>query len=178
MRLRLATAAVLLALSLAPAARADNAMGYQLVTEAQAQSLPRNRGSLGMDVAVAQQISDAGMTFDLIRVTGVHRGSAAAQAGFRQGDQIVAVDGRVFSSIRAFAGYVGSLPPGTRMTVDLVPAGGGPQQAQRLTAVVGNGAQGGAAQGGGGGGMSTGAKIGLGVAALLGCYELGCFNRH
>ncbi len=155
-------------------ARADNPMGYRLVTPEDAASLPHNGGALGMDIERAQHITDDGLAFDIIRVKQVRRGSPGAQAGFKEGDQIIAVDGRVFASLTAFAGYVGSLPPGSQIKVDLIPAGGGPQQAQRLVATVG--AAGRAAPAG----LSTGTKIaiGVGAAALFGCYELGCFSHQ
>ena len=149
-------------------------MGYRLVSQDDAASLPRNGGALGMDIERAQHITDDGLAFDIIRVKQVRRGSPGAQAGFRAGDQIIAVDGRVFASLTAFGAYVGSPPPGTEIKVDLIPAGGGPQQAQRLVATVG--AAGRAAPAG----MSTGTKvaIGIGAAALFGCYELGCFSHR
>ncbi len=174
----------LLAVQCLPApARAENQMGYRLLAPQEAASLPRNSGSLGLDVERSQQITDGGMTFDIIRVKRVVRGSPGARAGFSPGDQIIAVNGMVFSSINAFAAYVGSTPPGTQVTVDYIPSGGGPQQAQRVAVEVG-----------GAGrpnqmpprqepapstGMSTGSKIaiGVGAAALLGCYEMGCFSR-
>lgn len=163
-------------------ARAENQMGYQLLTSQDAAALPHNRGSLGIDVERSQQITDGGMTFDLIRVKGVRRGSAGARAGLNPGDQIIAVDGRVFPSLAVFAAYVGAVQPGTAASVDYIPANGGPAQAQRVAVTVG--AAGGAAQApaqaSAPGGMSTGTKvaIGVGAAALLGCYELGCFSRR
>ena len=42
-------------------ARADNSMEYQLLTPQAAAALPRNRGSLGMDIKRAQEITDGGM---------------------------------------------------------------------------------------------------------------------
>ncbi len=154
-------------------ARADNPMGYRLVSQEDAAALPRRGGALGMDIERAQHIADDGLAFDIIRVKQVRRGSPGAQAGFHAGDQIIAVDGRVFATLTAFGAYVGSLPPGTQIKVDLIPDGGGPQQAQRLVATVG--AAGHAAPAG----LSTGTKvaIGIGAAALFGCYELGCFSH-
>ena len=83
-----------------------------------------------------------GMTFRLLRVNSVKPGAAGAQAGFRKGDQIISVDGRVFPGVPAFADYVGSLAPGRQINVDFLPNGGGPQEAQRLTATLGGGASG------------------------------------
>ncbi len=166
-------------------ARADNPMGYQLLPAQQAASLPRNGGALGLDVERGQQIAEPGMTFELMRVMQVKPGSAGAQAGFRPGDQIIAVDGRVFPSIAAFAAYVGSVQPGTQAVIDYIPSGGGPGQAQRVPLIVG--APGQAAQappnannGAPSTGLSTGTKvaIGVGAAALFGCYELGCFSHR
>ncbi len=176
MRTRVFAAALSACLALpwtAVPARADNPMGYHLVSQDEASSLPRNGGALGMDIERAQHITDDGLAFDIIRVKQVRRGSPGAQAGFHTGDQIIAVDGRVFASLTAFGGYVGSLPPGTQIKVDYIPEGGGPQQAQRLVATVG--ASGRAAPAG----LSTGTKvaIGIGAAALFGCYELGCFSH-
>ncbi len=176
-----AAAAILAMPALCMPARADNQMGYQLLSQQAAATLPRAGGSLGLDIERAQQITDGGMTFDIIRVKQVRRGSAGAQAGLAAGDQLIAVDGRVFASLAAFAGYVGSVPPGSVVKVDYIPANGGPAQAQRVAVTLGGaGAQGHAAppppdQAG----LSTGTKIaiGVGAAALLGCYEMGCFSH-
>jgi len=166
---------------LASPALAENQMGYQLLSAEQATGLPRNGGALGMDIGQAQQITDGGMTFDLLRVNGVRQGSSGAQAGFKIGDQIIAADGRVFASVAAFAAYVGSMPPGRQIAVDYMPVNGGPQQAQRVAVTVGAGGRAVAAQADEPArtGMSTGSKlaIGAGAAALFGCYKLGCFNR-
>ncbi len=168
-------------------ARADNPMGYRLLSPQEAASLPRSGGALGMDIERAQQITDSGMTFDLIRVKEVRRGSPGAQAGFNAGDQIIAVNGRVFPSIAVFAAYVGATPPGRQVMIDYIPAGGGPQQAERVAVTVGAAGrrmeateqprQGDRAASTG---MSTGTKvaIGVGAAALLGCYEMGCFSSR
>lgn len=158
---------------------ADNQMGYQVLSQQAASGLPHNRGSLGMDVERAQQINNDGMTFDIIRVKAVRRGSPGAQAGFSPGDQIVAVDGRVFANLAAFAGYIGSVRPGTAVSVDYIPANGGPAQAQRVAVTVGSATGTAAAPATTSGGLSTGTKIaiGVGAAALFGCYELGCFSR-
>ena len=105
-----------------PAARADNQMGYRLVSQQDVAGLPRTHVTLGMDVERAQQITSQDITFDIIRVKQVRRGSPGEQAGLAAGDQIIAVNGRVFASLTAFAGYVGSLPPGSQATVDYMPA--------------------------------------------------------
>ncbi len=177
--MRLVAAALAAGLLLTTAAQADNQMGYRLLPENQAQSLPHKGGALGMDIRRGQVINDANMTFELLQVSGVKPGSAGAQAGFKPGDQIIAVDGTVFPSLRAFAGYVGSLPPGQQVTVDYLPQGGGPQQAQRVGVTVGNGAQA-APAAAHSTGLSTGEKlaIGAGAVALFGCYEMGCFSHH
>ena len=180
-------ATIFLLLQVVPGpARADNQMGYRLLTQQEAASLPRNGGALGLDVERAQQITDGGMTFDLIRVKSVRRGSPGAQAGFNVGDQIIAIDGRVFPTLTTFASYIGATSPGQRIAVDYMPAGGGPQQAQRMSVTIG--AAGRSMQPSdqpppqdqASGGMSTGTKvaIGVGAAALFGCYEIGCFSRH
>ena len=170
--------------SLPPPAFAANRMDYQVLTTEQAALLPPSGGSLGMAVGQGQQISDDGLAFELLVVRSVRPSSPAAAARLKIGDQIIAVDGHVFPSVAAFAGYVRSVAPGRAMTVDEMPAGGGPQQAQRVSIVMGsNGqpasaAQDGAAQSSGG--LSTGTKvaIGVGAAALFGCYELGCFSHR
>ncbi len=161
-------------------ASADNAMGYSLLTPDQAAALPRNHGALGLDVERAQVITDAGMTFDIIRVKQARPGSAGARAGLKSGDQIIAIDGRVFPSLVTFAAYVGSLAPGSQASVDYIPAGGGPGQAQRIAVAIGAPSQQAAAPPPVPGGLSTGSKvaIGVGAAALLGCYEMGCFTHH
>src|SRR5262245_12407554 len=88
----LVVSAVILVTAMAVPARAENAMGYRLRSEQEAASLPRNHGALVLDVSRAQQISDPEMTFDIMSVTGVKTGSPAAKAGFRRGDQIIAVN--------------------------------------------------------------------------------------
>ena len=182
------TAAALLAASLfdmqcVPSpARADNPMGYQLLSARQAADLPRRGGALGMEIGPAQRITDAGLSFELLRVNGVRRDSPGAQAGFNTGDQIIAANGRVFPSVAAFAAYIGSVQPGRQIIIDYIPAGGGPQQAQRAAVTVGARGHAVPAQPDGqtrSTGMSTGTKlaIGAGAAALFGCYELGCVSR-
>jgi hypothetical protein len=163
-------------------ASAENQMGYTLLPAAQAAQLSRGGGVLGLDVGRAQQISDSGMTFELLKVNSVRRGSPGETAGLKVGDQIIAVNGRVFPSVAAFASYVGSKQPGERITIDTMPAGGGPRDAQRVTVVLGSSRQvvqtqptAPAATG-----LSTGTKvaIGIGAAALFGCYEFGCFSHR
>ena len=177
--------ASLLAMQVQPGtARAENQMGYRLLSPQDAAALPRNRGSLGLDIERAQQITDGGMTFDIIRVKQVRPRSPGAQAGFGPGDQIIAIDGHVFPTLMTFAAYVGSIQPGTPASVDYIPANGGPAQAQRVSVTVG--AAGNPAQSvnqpppPGQAGLSTGTKvaIGVGAAALLGCYEIGCFSHR
>lgn len=173
----------MLVLQAAPgSALADNQMGYHLLPADQAAGLPHNGGKLGMQVGRAQQITSGGLTFDLLRVNAVSPNSSGAQAGFKVGDQIIAVDGRVFPSVAAFAAYVGSLAPAQQVSVDYMPSGGGPQQAQRVGIKVGGGGttsapapQANSEQSG----LSTGTKvaIGVGAAALFGCYKLGCFSH-
>jgi membrane-associated protease RseP (regulator of RpoE activity) len=166
---------------IAPPARADNAMGYRLFSEQEAASLPRSSGALGLTVSRTKQITDAALTFDVMEVTAVRPGSAGGQAGFRQGDQIIAVNGLVFPSLKAFAAYVGSMQPGSVATIDYMPSGGGPAQAQRIAVTVGGARQ--TVQRPDEdrqGGLSLGTKlsIGAGAVALFGCYELGCFSHH
>jgi PDZ domain len=166
-------------------AYAENQMGYRLLSVQEASSLPHNHGALGMDVERAQQITDDGLTFDIIRVKQVRRGSPGAQAGFRKDDQIIALDGRVFPSIAAFAAYVGSISPGSQASVDYMPAGGGPEAAERVAVIVGRAGrpaqdipQNHQSDEPAASGMSTRTKIGIGAAALLGCYALGCFSSR
>ena len=141
--------------------------------------LPHNHGALGLDVERSQQISDGGMTFDIIRVKQARRGSPGAQAGLKAGDQLIAIDGWVFPSVTVFAAYINSIQAGTRIAIDYIPSGGGPQQAQRLMVTTGGGNQAGANQEARSG-MGTGEKvaIGVGAVALLGCYEMGCFSHR
>ena len=171
---------------------ADNQMGYRMLPQAEASSLAKAGGTLGLNVGPGQQITSGGLTFKLLRVNSVKPGASGAQAGFRTGDQIISVDGRVFPSVPAFAGYVGSVAPGQQINVDFLPSGSGPQGAQRVTATLGGGATAAipttpvqpapdqpAAVDPKAGTLSTGTKIAIGTAAvaLFGCYKLGCFNR-
>ena len=176
-------AAALLCLQAMPAsAQTQNQMNYRLMTPQEASSLPPKGGALGMDIVSGERINDGGLNFELLRIKGVRVGTPGAQAGFHAGDQIVAADGRVFPTLQTFAAYVRSLPPGKLMAVDTIPAGGGPQQAQRIGVTVGDGgravqpAQSDPAHDG----LSTGTKlaIGVGAVALFGCYEMGCFSHR
>ncbi len=175
------TSMIGLPLGLNPAL-ADNPMGYKLLSADQASGLPRMGGALGMSVGPDKQITDDGMTFELLRVNGVGQNSAGGQAGFRTGDEIISVDGHVFPSVAAFAGYVGSIQPGRQISVDYIPAGGGPQQAQRIDVTLGEAGRPVPAQQqdvqAPAGGMSTGTKvaIGVGAAALL-CYKYHCYDK-
>ena len=178
------TASLLVVQSSPRLAFAENQMGYRLLSMQEASQLPRHHGALGLDVERAQQITEEGLTFDLIRVKQVRRDSPGARAGFRKDDQIIAVDGRVFPSLAAFAAYIGSIPPGSRVSVDYIPAGGGPEGAERVPVVIDAAGkpsqepppnrQGDEAASAG---MSTRTKIGLAAAALLGCYAVGCFSK-
>ena len=132
--------AVTVALSL-PAigsAEADNAMGYRLVTQRDAAALPHRGASLGLDVAAGRHISGNAMSFELIRISRVRPGSPGAAAGLRAGDQIIAVDGRLFDSLATFARFVGSFRAGIRLSVDYIPAGGDVASAQRITIAAGS----------------------------------------
>ena len=163
-------------------ALADNQMGYSLLPAEQAAQLPHGTGKLGLNVGRAERITSGGLTFELMKVNGVSSGSAGDRAGLRVGDQIIAVDGRVFPSVAAFAGYVGSKGAGDQVSMDTIPAGGGPQQAQRVSVTLTGGARATAPviTPAPEAGLSTGTKvaIGVGAAALFGCYKLGCFSRH
>ena len=168
--------------SLPTLAFADNQMGYQVLTADQASNLPRNGGRLGLNVGPAQQITSGGLTFELLRVNGVSAGSPGARAGFAVGDQIIAVDGKVFPSVASFAAYVGSKGPSDRISVDYMPPNGGPKDAQRVDVTLAGAARAAAPPSQPQpSGLSTGTKIAIGVsaAALFGCYKLGCFShRH
>ena len=154
-------------------------MGYRLQGAEQSASLRKAGGSLGMKVGPERVISSGGMTFELLKVEGIGASSPAEQAGLKVGDQIIAVDGRVFPNVPTFAEYVGSVPPGHRIEVDYMPAGGGPQQAQRVGVTVGEGGRAAKPVDAARGSLSTGEKIaiGAGAIAVFGCYEAGCFSR-
>ncbi len=162
-------------------ASAENQMGYQLQTSQASANLQRAGGSLGMKVGPEKEITSGGMTFEILKVEGVGRDSPAAQAGLAVGDQIIAVDGRVFPDIKAFAEYVGSIAPGRQLEVDYMPADGGPKQAQRVGVTVGEGGRAATPRQDvpKRTGLSTGEKvaIGAGAIAVIGCYEAGCFKR-
>ena len=155
-------------------------MGYRLQSAQEAAGLQRSGGSLGMKVGAEHQINSGNMTFELLKVEGVGEASPAAQAGLKVGDQLIAVDGRVFPNVATFAEYVGSVPPGRQIEIDYMPAGAGPGQAQRVGVTVGQGGH--AAQRQDlprNAGLSTGAKVasGVGAAAVIGCYETNCYSR-
>jgi len=171
-------------LCLAPVVWAENQMGYKLQSAQEAARLPRGGGTLGVDVGRGQVITDSGMSFELLQVQSVRRGFPGARVGLEVGDQVIAVNGRVFPSVAAFAAYIGSLRPGQTIAMDYLPRGGGPEQAQRVGVTLGE-------RGGGipsrssapepePHGLSTGQKlaIGAGAVAIFGCYKLGCFNHR
>ena len=165
------------------AALADNQMGYQMLTVDQASGLSKNGGKLGLNVGKAQQINSGGLTFELLRVNSVSSGSPGEKAGFRVGDQIIAVDGKVFPSVATFAAYVGSKRPDDKISVDFMPPTGGPKDAQRVDVTLGGTNRSAATPAQpsqpAATGLSTGTKIaiGVGAAALFGCYKMGCFSR-
>jgi hypothetical protein len=146
-------------------AHAENALGYRAISAEEAALFPPGHGSLGVIVERARQISDSGMIFDLIRIKQIRQSSPAQRAGLHVGD---AVDGRVFQSLAIFGAYIAALSPGSRAAVDYIPADCGPDNARRVTVALGQGSQ---------PRSRTGEKvaIGDGAAALLGCYEMGCF---
>ncbi len=163
-------------------AAADNKMGYQLETPEQAAQLQKSGGSLGMKVGPQEQINSEGLTFQILKVEGVNQGSPAEQAGLKVGDQIIAVNTHVFLNTKTFAEYVGSAKPGQQIEIDYMPAGGGPKQAQRVGVTVGEAGKAAPPHkepSTVGGGLSTGDKIaiGLGAAAVIGCYEFNCYSR-
>jgi predicted metalloprotease with PDZ domain len=175
-------AAAFLGLQAAPdPAYAENRMNYQLLTADQASALTKGGGRLGLNVSRADQITSSGLTFDLLRVNSVSTDSPGARAGFKVGDQIIAVDGKVFPSAAAFASYVGSKQPNDQISIDYMPPNSGPKDAQRVNVTMAS-ADRSAPQPKPteSGGLSTGTKIaiGLGAAALFGCYKLGCFHRR
>ena len=176
----LAVAAIIAAQLFVGPALADNAMGYRMLTAQEAAGLPRGGASLGLTVQSTRNITDQGLNFSVLTVTVVRPGSPAATGGIQHGDMLIAVNGLVFPGIREFAQYVGSLTPGTSMTVDFIPRGTGPDNAQRVTLRVGAAGQAAPppqAAGEPATGMSTRTKLGLAAAALFGCYELGCFSH-
>ncbi len=165
---------------LAGPAMAENQMGYQLLSADQAAALPHGGGKLGLSVGRAQQMNSGGMTFELLKVNGVTQGSPGDKAGIRTGDQIIAVDGKVFPTVAAFASYVGSMPPAGKISIDYMPSGGGPQDAQRVGVTLGGTTPTASPAQPASTGLSTGEKIaiGVGAAALFGCYKLGCFSHR
>ena len=178
----MAAAVLLGSQSLASVALADNKMGYKMETAEQATALAKAGGSLGMKVGPKDDITSEGLTFQVLKVEGVVGDSPAAQAGLKVGDQIIAVDGHVFPNTKTFAQYVGSIEPGKQIDVDYMPESGGPKDAKRVAVTVGKGGHAAkpkeeAAKTGGG--LSTGQKvaIGVGAAAIFGCYEFDCFKK-
>lgn len=162
---------------------AESNLKYRLLTSEEVDALPRNKGDLGVDVEQAQEVSAGGMTFTVIRVVRVHNGLAGSRAGLTTGDQVIAVDGRVFPDVAAFTAYVGSKAPDSQVDVDYVPSGRGPKQAQRVNLVVGADSPTSTSLGRLDrtpppvGTAAAKAAIGEGVASLLGCSEIDCFSH-
>ena len=81
------------------------------------------RGQLGVQVGDVQreQIEELGLTrADGAFVGAVQNGSAAAQAGIRAGDVIVAFNGKEIVSSSDLPPLVGAMPPGSRANVRLL----------------------------------------------------------
>lgn len=163
---------------------AENQMGYRLLSAEQAATLPNGGGRLGLNVGRGQPINSGGIAFELLRVNSVTSGSPAARSNLKPGDQLIAVDGNVFPSVAAFASYVGSIRPAQAVAIDYMPAGGGPEDAQRIKVTLSGGnvpARGTSDQEQmTSSGLTTGQKlaIGVGAAALFGCYKAGCFSHR
>lgn len=176
-------AAVLVAgQAFAGSASADNKLGYKLETTEAASHLSRAGGSLGMKIGPGDDIAREGLSFQVLKVEGVTDDSPAARAGLKVGDQIIAVNARVFPNTKTFAEYVGSIEPGQRIDIDYMAQGAGPKDAKRVGVTVGKGGHAvetkkDAPQSEGG--LSTGEKvaIGIGAAAIFGCYEFDCFKK-
>jgi serine protease Do len=84
------------------------------------------RGYLG--VYLQEVTPDLAETFDLdeadgILIADVEEDSAADEAGLKQGDVIIALDGRDVSDIGAFRNEISSNPPGTEMTLTILRKG-------------------------------------------------------
>ena len=76
------------------------------------------------------------------------------------------------------------MSPGSRVNVDYIPAGGGPETAERVPVIVGDVGrptqeppQKRQSYDAASSGMSTRTKIGIAAAALFGCYAIGCFSK-
>jgi hypothetical protein len=63
------TTALLVSSAATLPARAENAMGYRLLSEQEAATLPHNHGALGLDVSRAQQIVAAATNSAVSRIT-------------------------------------------------------------------------------------------------------------
>src|SRR3954447_12710637 len=102
--LKLALAASLVSAQvLSGQAIAKNQTGYQLITAEEAARLPHNESLLGIQAGPGEQINSEDLNFELLKIQGVRPGSPGAKAGFKPGDQLIAVDGRVFANTQAFA---------------------------------------------------------------------------
>ncbi len=158
-------------------APADNQMGDRPQTPEASAGSKRAGDTLGAKIRPGKEITSR-VTFEILRVEGVGAASPAEQAQLPAGDPIVAVDGRVFPVTPT---YAGSAAPDRRTGVDSVPAGSGPQQAQRVGVAAGGGGHAAPANRDvpRGTGLSTGDKIamGVGATAVFGCDEAGCLSR-
>jgi serine protease Do len=82
-----------------------------------------SRGSLGVTVGDVQreQMAELGLTRSGgAFIGGVQNGSAAAKAGVRPGDVIVAFNGKEIASSSELPPLVGAMPPGSRASVKLL----------------------------------------------------------
>jgi serine protease Do len=129
------------------------------------------RGQLGVSVQAVTADIAASLGLQNARgviVNSVVPGSAAARAGLRQGDIIVAAGGRETNEPNALRNLVASTRPGTEITLTILRDG----REQEVRATLGefrNESAGGGArapEGGEGGGGSEGGRLGVTVAPL------------
>jgi serine protease Do len=55
-----------------------------------------------------------------VLIAGVERGSPAARAGLRQGDQVVAINGEPIETSRALVRNIAAVPPGQTVRLSLL----------------------------------------------------------
>jgi serine protease Do len=55
-----------------------------------------------------------------VLITGIERGSPAARAGLRQGDQVLAINGERIETSRALVRNVAALPPGQTVRLSIL----------------------------------------------------------
>lgn len=94
---------------------------------------------LGIQMMTSRHIGDDQRLHATVMVTDVIAETSADKAGLRQGDHIIAIDGRYFEedASAGFAGYVSNKPVGTEVELEVKRAGGAEPKTEKIKVQLG-----------------------------------------